>query len=91
MSNLCIYLILAALVLYYIFYRNRESMDDTGSGLKDKLLKNNRNKEVKRKEIIKKKMKEKLKLSHQKNLDLIKDVSKITKQLDDGIKEMDSW
>ena len=90
MSNLCIYLILA-LVLYYIFYRNRESMDDTGSGLKDKLLKKNRNKDGKRKEIIKKKMKEKLILSHQKNLDLIKEVTKITKQLDDGIKEMDSW
>ena len=36
-------------------------------------------------------MKEKLILSHQKNLDLIKEVTKITKQLDDGIKEMDSW
>ena len=38
MSNLCIYIILAIL-LYYIFYRNRESMDDTNSSLKEKLLK----------------------------------------------------
>jgi len=91
MSNLCIYIILAIL-LYYIFYRNRESMDDTNSSLKEKLFKkNNKNKEVKRKEIIKKRMKEKLELSHQKNLNLIKEVSKITKELDDGMREINSW
>lgn len=91
MSNLCIYIILAIL-LYYIFYRNKESMDDTNSSLRDKLLKkNNKNKEVERKKNIKKKIKEKLELSHQKNLNLIKEVSKITKDLDDGMREINSW
>jgi hypothetical protein len=87
MSNLCIYIILA-LLLYCIFYRNKESMDDTGSGLKDKLFKKNRNK---KKESIKNIMKEKLKLSHRSNLNLIKEVTKISKQLDDGMREINSW
>ena len=67
-------------------------MDDTNSSLREKLLKkNNKNKEDERKKIIKKKMKEKLELSHQKNLNLIKEVSKITKELDDGMREINSW
>lgn len=63
-------------------------MDDTGSGLKDKLFKKNRNK---KKESIKNIMKEKLKLSHRSNLNLIKEVTKISKQLDDGMREINSW
>ena len=90
MSNHCIYIILA-LLLYYIFYRNKESMDDTSRSLKDKLFKKNNTNEKEKKEIIKKKIKEKLKLSHQKNLNLIREVNKITKELDDGMREINSW
>ena len=98
MSNLCIYVILA-LVLYLIFYKNKEFMDDTSRSLRDKLLKKDTDKKLKKdaddklkkKEMIKIKFQKKLKANHQKNLDLIKEVTNITKELDDGMREIDSW
>ena len=94
MSNLCIYVILA-LVLYLIFYKNKEFMVDTSRSLRDKLLRKDADADaddkLKKKDIIKIKFQKKLKANHQKNLDLIKEVTNITKELDDGMREIDSW
>lgn len=98
MSNLCIYVILA-LVLYLIFYKNKEFMVDTSRSLRETLLKKNKDdklkkdadEKLKKKEIIKIKFQKKLKANHQKNLDLIKEVTSITRELDNGMREIDSW
>lgn len=87
MCNIWLYALLG-LVFYLYFFRQTENMDDTTKDLKKKLLKKiKENKKKKRKMLLKKEME----LENKKNLDLIKEVQTISKQLDDGMREIDSW
>tara|TARA_Y100000589_G_C26743788_1_gene462814 strand:- start:97 stop:375 length:279 start_codon:yes stop_codon:yes gene_type:complete len=91
MCNIWLYALLG-LVLYLYFFNQTENMDDTAISLKKKLLKKIREKKRDNKKINKKLLlKKKINLENQKNLNLIKDVELISKQLDDGMKEIDSW
>ena len=91
MCNLWLYALLGLVIYLYFFYQ-RENMDDTNKSLKKKLLKKIREKKAKNKKINKKLLlKKEINLENQKNLNLIKEVEFISKQLDDGMKEIDSW